>query len=189
MEARAGMEIYRSLYPTGPLYNRGFYIHVLLCAGRITEAEQVLKDLGRDLGDKHPNYMWRYWGAQGNIEMAKGNLPAALADLEKADKAFRVPFYPLREMLAQAYLGAGKLGEAVAVLEQMLSRYDSERASWVPRAVKDHYILGTAYEKSGWTSKAIEQYQEFLETWKDADLGIPEIEDARQRLARLKAGA
>jgi len=186
-EARAGMEISRSLYPADPLYNREFCIHVLLRAGRIDEAEQVLKDLGRDLGDKHPNYIWIYWGAQGDVEMAKGNLTAALADLERADEAFHSPVYSLRETLAQAYLRAGKLGEAVAVLEQMLSRYDSERAFWVPGTVKDHYILGTAYEKSGWTSKAIEQYQEFLETWKDADPGIPEIEDARQRLARLRS--
>ncbi|MFH1221363.1 MAG: FlgO family outer membrane protein [Candidatus Eisenbacteria bacterium] len=186
VEVEAVMEISRVFYPTGPVYDRDFYIHVLLRAGRIAEAEQVIEELRRDLGDKHQNYMWVYWGALGDIAMAKGNLNAAIDNLERADTTSNGPFYPLRETLAEAYLRAGKLGEAVAVLEQMLSRYDSNRASCIPGAVKDHYILGTAYEKSGWTSKAIEQYQEFLETWKDADLGIPEIEDARQRLARLR---
>jgi hypothetical protein len=46
-----------------------------------------------------------------------------------------------------------------------------------------------AYEQSGWNTKAIEQYEEFLDIWKDADPGIAEIEDARQRLVGLKSGS
>jgi hypothetical protein len=43
-----------------------------------------------------------------------------------------------------------------------------------------------AYEKSGWNNKAVEQYEGFLEIWKDADPGISEVEDARDRLTRLR---
>jgi len=34
--------------------------------------------------------------------------------------------------------------------------------------------------------EAIEHYEKFLELWKDADPGIPEVEEAKKRLARLK---
>ena len=42
-------------------------------------------------------------------------------------------------------------------------------------------------QKSDSITKAIENYKKFLDIWKDADPGIPEVEDARKSLAGLKS--
>jgi cytochrome c-type biogenesis protein CcmH/NrfG len=44
-------------------------------------------------------------------------------------------------------------------------------------------MLGKIYEQQGDTAKAIENYEKFLDLWKDADPGIAEVEDAKERLA------
>ncbi len=51
---------------------------------------------------------------------------------------------------------------------------------------KSFYMLGKIYEQKGWKGKAIENYEKFLDLWKDADPGIAELEDARKRLAELQ---
>ena len=71
-------------------------------------------------------------------------------------------------------------------MEKALSHYDPGRIRAYPWPIKAHYWLGVAYEKSGWNAKAIGQYEEFLDIWKDADPGIKEVDDARARLAQLK---
>jgi hypothetical protein len=41
--------------------------------------------------------------------------------------------------------------------------------------------------QKGRIAKAIEYYQKFFNFWKNADPGLPEVEDARKRLAGLKS--
>jgi len=47
-------------------------------------------------------------------------------------------------------------------------------------------MLGKIYEQQGNKIKAIEHYEKFLSLWKDADPGIAEVGDVRERLVGLK---
>jgi len=183
-EVKIGMEIARRLNPTDPVQSRDYYVQLLAEDGDISKAEEVAKSLKQSIVKLDSIRIWQYWYAVGWIESGKGDRQAALTNFEKAAKT--VPDFFVQFAFGKAYLDANRLGEAVAVFEKTLSRYDETRAGRVIWAVKTHYLLGLAYEKSGWNNKAIEKYQEFLEIWKNADPGIAEVADARQRLARLK---
>jgi serine/threonine protein kinase/Tfp pilus assembly protein PilF len=49
------------------------------------------------------------------------------------------------------------------------------------------YRVGKLYEKKGDVAKAIEHLEKFVDRWKDADPGQPELEDAKKRLASLRS--
>jgi tetratricopeptide (TPR) repeat protein len=184
-EVRLAIEIVENSFPDELVSWRPSYVEILARSGNIAKAEEVAQALKRAIEEKDQTQMHSYWHAAGCLEFSRGNLEAALANFEKASET-STAFWD-RFMLAKTYLELGKLGDAVAELEKALSRYDYIRVGQTISAVKVYYLLGLAYEKSGWNEKAIEQYEEFLEIWKDADPGIPEVEDAKERLAKLKA--
>ncbi len=185
-EAQMGIQILKKVTPDNPVSGRDYYIYLLAKSGKIAEAEEVARVLKKDIEGKNPTLMYSYWWTLGNIEQAKGNLKTAIDYVEKAEKDAPTPSFYRLCALAKIYLEAGRLDEAVAKLEKALLRYEDARIN-TSIAVKAYYLLGLAYEKSSWNKKAIEKYEEFLDTWKEADSGIPEIVDAKERLRKLKA--
>ena len=59
------------------------------------------------------------------------------------------------------------------------------RESFPDLYVKSFYMLGKIAEAQKDKRRAIEKYGKFLDLWKDADPGRPEVEDAKARLAVL----
>jgi serine/threonine protein kinase/tetratricopeptide (TPR) repeat protein len=186
-EAEVGMELIKKAKPNDPVYGRDGYAYLLAKSGRIAEAEELARALKEDLEGKDSTKMHSYWWTLSAIEVAKEDTNTALSYLEKVYKESPTPSFYLRYRLAEIYLKKGRLDEAVAELEKALSRYDNDRVWETIRAVKAYYLLGLAYEKSGWNKKAIEKYEEFLDIWRNADPGIPEIEDAKARVRKLRA--
>ena len=76
------------------------------------------------------------------------------------------------------------MDKAISTYEQLttFNPNSKERRIVYP---KFHYELAKLYEEKNSKQKAIEQYQLFLEIWKDADANAPELVDAKERLAKL----
>ena len=56
------------------------------------------------------------------------------------------------------------------------------RAMYYPKSI---YLLGKIYEQTGDHQLALKNYTKFLEMWKNADEDLPELIDAKARLAKL----
>lgn len=176
-EARAGLEALKKADPDAPLRYRDYYVYLLTRKGMMAEAAALVREMKAE-SDKNWQILTMYWQAEGMLALARNDLKAAQAWFEK-DKANMYS-------LSYTYLERGALDKAAMVLEKGLLRYDYNRFYAPIQAAKAYYRLGLVYERSGWKDKAIQKYEEFLDLWKNSDPGLPEVADARLRLAQLK---
>ncbi|MGD8628685.1 MAG: tetratricopeptide repeat protein, partial [bacterium] len=184
--ARLRRDALTRAHPDNSEYRFQFYVHVLALAGRVEEAWEELRSYEQIVGNETRALPYSYYLEKGNIFRAAGRPDSGVVYFEKALEVAPTPYFHVRHMLGEAYLEMGRVDKAVDVLEQAITSYDDARALVPVRAATAYYLLGRAYEESGWTDRAIEQYETFLELWEDADAGIPVLEDAKQRLERLK---
>ena len=77
--------------------------------------------------------------------------------------------------------------QVVVILLQRITKLTTGRTGYGDIYVKSFYMLGKIHEQKGWKDKAIKHYEKFLNLWKDADPGIPEVTDAKRRLTALKS--
>jgi serine/threonine protein kinase/predicted Zn-dependent protease len=129
------------------------------------------------------------------VLLAEGSIDGAIAQAEKIvlpdppmmDIASIVttnqPF--LKDVLARAYWKKGELDKAIAEYRRLTTIDPTNQLRFLIHPLY-HYRLGRVYEEKGDKAEAREEYQKFLEFWKDADPGLPEVEDAQKRLAGLK---
>ena len=83
----------------------------------------------------------------------------------------------------EAYLAAKRGQEAVAEFQKVLDHRGVVLAD--PIGALAHLQLGRAYVVSGDKAKAKGEYSEFLTLWKEADLDLPVLNQARAEYARL----
>jgi serine/threonine protein kinase/Tfp pilus assembly protein PilF/TolA-binding protein len=162
---------------------------VLVEMGSMNEAQKVADDLKAmiDIG-MHKKAIRLYYLLNGMMELKKENYAQAIALFHEAISL--LPYGPLAkradflDSLAFAYYKSGNLERA---LEEYIkiTQLTSGRTEHEDKYVKSFYMQGKIFEQQGDSSKAIENYKKFLDLWKDADPGIPEVADARNRLAAL----
>src|SRR6185436_6798260 len=82
---------------------------------------------------------------------------------------------PFEDCLAHAYFELGRWDEAIAEYERIL-RFN-------PNYPLAQYHLAQGYERKGEPARARIAYERFLQIWKDADPDIPEVREAKVRMA------
>jgi serine/threonine protein kinase/tetratricopeptide (TPR) repeat protein len=93
--------------------------------------------------------------------------------------------YPaLKDVSARAYLGKGNIDEAIAEYKKLVT-FDPDSQGRFLIHPKYHFRLAKLYQRKGEKMKAAEHFEKFLDLWKDADPGLPEVEDAKEALKRL----
>jgi serine/threonine protein kinase/Flp pilus assembly protein TadD len=133
---------------------------------------------------------------QANIHLAEGFPEKAIAVFEKTpppsppalpyvDQTIPYNTPILKDVLARAYQQKGDLERTIAEYERLITIDPNSKERFLIHPVY-HYRLAKLYEQKGFKGKAIDQYEKFLDLWKDADPGLPEVEDAQKHLATLK---
>ncbi|OVE78763.1 hypothetical protein BVY01_04465 [bacterium I07] len=99
---------------------------------------------------------------------------------------FQERFQEMRKILMKHFLLHDKLGEGIDPYSYAYNEMQFTGIEFGYAYSRTLYLLGVANEKLGFTEEAIPAYEKFLDIWKDADEDLPELIDAKNRLAALK---
>jgi tetratricopeptide (TPR) repeat protein len=118
---------------------------------------------------------------RGEIELAQGRARAAAVLFEAANAAEPKHAETL-ESLATAYVAAGRLEEAVAQYEALMTEAplgNEGQELWL----RTHVRLGELYDRLGRPDAARRSYEQLVLLWKNADANVIALTQARARLA------
>jgi serine/threonine protein kinase/tetratricopeptide (TPR) repeat protein len=123
----------------------------------------------------------------GMTELKKKNYSRALElfrlglPLLNADSPFRLVF---ADALGAAFYQLGDLNSARQEY-QRIGSFGFGRVDYGDIYSKSYYHLGKISEQQKNKAEAAEHYRKFLDLWKNADPGRPEVDDTRKRLAAI----
>jgi tetratricopeptide (TPR) repeat protein len=160
------------------------YGKLIVRDGKIQKAERMLNEISTRIIKGNKSDTAAFTILKGEIQLAKGNTAEAL-DLIRTGIKFRRDAYTL-ESLANYYYNTGDIDMAYAKYKEIIEIKNS--LGWEAQEywIQAHYKLGKICEKKGSLEQAIKCYQDFLNIWKDADKDLPELIDAKSRLAKLR---
>jgi len=166
---------------------------LILCQkNSLGEAGKVAADLASlcqaSLNPQDKNFVDNLMGA---IALQKEDHVAAIEHLKQAcgrlphENSWQSDMHALLiGALARAYERSGNLEDARREYEK-ITALTSGRFRFGDIYTLSFYHLGSIHERQGNKAKAIENFQIFLGLWKDADTGLPEVPEAKKRLAAL----
>jgi len=156
----------------------------------IGDAEKIAEEL-RSLGQKSPykQAMYPYLVLQGLIDLEQGDFGKAIDNLNGSSGWFDSEFFGPSNNAAYIYPSPSPIispGPAKAREEfEKLTNLTAGRWDFGDYYAKSFYWLGKIAEGQKDKARARQDYEKFLDLWKDADPGQPEVDDAKARLAAL----
>ena len=176
------------------LYFKGL---VQVAMNALTEARRTADELKRQIDTGLNRKEIRYFNHLiGMIELERKNYPQAIKYLDQAISLLPHQYYRhpwlvgndralFFDSLAQAYFRSGDLDEAQEEYGK-IQALTIGRLDYGDIYAKSYYWLGKINDQRGWGQLAKDNYQSFLDLWRDAIEDMTEVEDARRRLARLR---
>ena len=167
---------------------------VELALGNLLAARRTAEELKKCVeGAPNKKLVRHHYFLAGMIEGEAGRYASAVDYLKKAiallpaeswysDAPWKPIFF---NGLAAVYFKSGDFGRAKEEYRRIQS-LALGRLQYGDIYAASFYWLGKIAEKEGKKAEAAENYRKFLDLWKDADPGLPEVEDAAKRLAALK---
>jgi tetratricopeptide (TPR) repeat protein len=184
----------RSPNPTNivELYLNGL---VHLSQGDFGRVETVLSAMWTSIQEQRlrPDFYDFYYLLSAAYEVERGDLRAAARTLDEVTpvrKSTHPTYFALRGTMA---LQSEARDQALIWFSYARDRITSRQAweggdgifFFIERGKNDYY-LAQAYEALGNRSEATRFYEGFLDLWKNADEGRPEVARARERLEQLR---
>lgn len=163
---------------------------IYLEMNRLEEAQETatrLKKMIDQVPNKNSANIHHY--LTGMIELEKKNPQKAIQWIQKAlslISAANSGNMLYTHSLGKAYYLAGDLEKAAQEFEKAVA-LTTGKLNYGDVYVRSYFMLGQVYQKMGKPDKAVNNYEKFLELWKDADPGLPEIQQARAQLQKLQS--
>jgi len=147
--------------------------------GSVAKAADILQKVRHFADAQNPEHMSDIQSLEAEVELAHGNKDHAIELLSLADKAKRSAM--TMEGLAHAYEASGNHDQAAVWYELFVEGVDPP-IGWEPQQdwLAAHYHLARIYLAKGDKTKASTQLDRLLDSWKDADPGLPLLKDARK---------
>jgi tetratricopeptide (TPR) repeat protein len=164
-----------------------------MCSLQMDSVDNAAR-IAEEIGSLHLFPAERRWHGFliGLIELSKKNEAKAIERLKEALSLEPHQWLPeashgafFLEALARAYFQSGDLENARKKYEE-ITRLTTGRLRYGDIYARSFYQLGKIAESQRDIARARENYAKFLDLWKDADPGLPEVADANIRLAGLK---
>ncbi|UCD63263.1 MAG: protein kinase [Candidatus Zixiibacteriota bacterium] len=153
---------------------------------RADEMEPLFKQSLEEMRRRLPSELWHVVDNLEGMFYAFGdNDTASLIRIyeDRAETEKNVNVYDGGRLLGTLLVLTGRFDEGKAAIEQNLKRVNDLTTAY--HYLSSKYYIGVAEEGLGNTDEAIRNYEEVLRHWRDADVQIDIVKDARRRLADL----